>query len=147
MAPSYRWKGWTPLHPDDSSCRFSAWKLSETTRSEVDCCNIRNSSELDLVRGSDNGRCGERGVAAELGIAQMTTPIGMPMGSYLLGSTAGSLQREPRTPAHSLKDEGLGAVASRRLAPTIGFRLGNQAASWGNTFGAWRLSIRVIGGL
>jgi hypothetical protein len=68
----------------------------------------RNRPELDLVRGSDNGRCGERGVAAVLVIAQMTTPIRMPMVSYLSG---------PRTGAQdsSAQLEGLGAVASRRL--------------------------------
>ena len=70
--------------------------------------HLKNRPELDLVRGSDNGRCGERGVAAVLVIAQMTTPIGMPMGSYLSG---------PRTGAQdsSAQLEGLGAVASRRL--------------------------------
>ena len=68
----------------------------------------RNRPELDLVRGSDDGRCGERGVAAVLVIAQMTTPIRMPMVSYLSG---------PRTGAQdsSAQLEGLGAVASRRL--------------------------------
>ena len=51
---------------------------------------------------------GERGVRTALHIARVATLIGVPMGSYLLGSRTGAQDS-------TLPLEGLDAVASRRL--------------------------------
>ena len=64
--------------------------------------------EQKVERRSDDGRYGERGVRTALHIARVATLIGMPMGSYLLGSRTGAQDS-------TLPLEGLDAVASRRL--------------------------------
>ncbi len=70
--------------------------------------NGKRRAEQKGERRSDDGRYGERGVCTALHIARVATLIGMPMGSYLLGSRTGAQDS-------TLPLEGLDAVASRRL--------------------------------
>ena len=70
--------------------------------------NSKSRGEQKGERRSDDGRYGERGVCTALHIARVATLIGMPMGSYLLGSRTGAQDS-------TLPLEGLDAVASRRL--------------------------------
>ena len=78
--------------------RVEDWPLS----------NSKRRPEQKGERRSDDGRYGERGVRTALHIARVATLIGMPMGSYLLGSRTGAQDS-------TLPLEGLDAVASRRL--------------------------------
>ena len=80
--------------------------------------NGKRRAEQKGERRSDDGRYGERGARTALHIARVATLIGMPMGSYLLGSRT-------RAQDSTLPLEGLDAVASL-TTPAVGFQPGKK---------------------